>query len=730
MHQRFVLLLALVSVCLAAAPAAQAQRLLTTKGDNFWFGFMDNSIERGIPNLWVFVSVPTPDDGSQPTDSVTVYIRFRVPEEREFDPPYNIKLRSVIVQDTFKVAYGQVYAVVFPTTDNRQGSNHPSGLPNGFRGINKLYPRNYGYRMMNANQYIDGQGNPVQFPQNAINVQATADINVFILNQRPFTTDASIIYPSSVQGSEYYVLAYDETRTTIGGDPTDPTNIRVNWVSQLMVVANDNVEITLEAPSDAALARRRPTETSILLRDGRRLRPGDNVKFRMSQGQTHLIQSNQDLTGCKVYIEGGSSCSGFSLFGGNQCTTVGNQAACDHVVEMILPIRDASTQYIVTGPRLRRTERYRFTAIEDNTEITVNSTPPVTFQLNAGEFVDTAIVTGNRGFAYLVQGSKRFFCTQNGMSLFTDQPGAVTTGWGDPYTLQMPGTEMMFAKSSSVLLLDFPPSRVATDKKWLHYVTILTKTDLVDYLHINGQLEIIDYYQDANPRVPISSLFLPVVNYPEYSWATIIYDIRKMGETGESLLININLKDPAGTRQFDLREGFAAFVVGYNNFDSYGYTAAVGMNAVGQMESTEFRRVMNPCRGDSKGEFWFRTRFGLSSDLPVDLPTDPDNPSQTVQDFTYNFRLERLDGPQGNVVETFENPTVYLVSGILNPNREYPQGLLVRLVGRLGITASPSAILTRPYPARKFLNSRSKNPGRPSGPTRANSATCPTSPKA
>ncbi len=681
MFRRLAVVLALVYASLAVVPAVQAQRLLTTKGDNFWFGFMDNSIERAVPNLWIFVSVPFPDDGSRPTDSVLVYLRFTVPEERSFDPPYDVRLRSVQVFDSFRVAYGQVYSVVFPTTDNRQGSNHPSGLPDRFRGINKLYPRNYGYRLMNANQYIDAQGNSVPFPQNAINIQSTADINVFILNQRPFTTDASIVYPSGVQGSDYYVLAYDETRTTAGGDPTDPTNIRVDWVSQLMVVASDDVEITLEAPSAAALARRRPVEREIRLRDGRRLRPGEKITFRMSQGQTHLIQSNQDLTGCRVYIEGGGSCKGFSLFGGNQCTTVGNQAACDHVVEMILPIRDASNEYIITGPRLRRSERYRFTAIEDSTEVTVHSANPITFRLNTGEFVDTAIVTGRDGFAYRVSGNKPFLTTQNGMSLFTDQPGAVTTGWGDPYMLQMPGTEMMFAKSSSVLLLDFPPSRIATDKKWLHYVTILTQTDLVDYIHINDRLEIINYYGDVNPLVPISSLFKPVFNYEGYSWATIIYDIRKMGETGEPLLININLKDPSGQRQFGLDEGFAAFVVGYNNFDSYGYTAAVGMIQVGQMESSEFRRVMNPCRGDAKGEFWFRTRFGLTSPDLVDLPTDPNDPTPIARDFTYKFRLERLDGENGNVVETIENPQVYLVSGFQNYNPAYPQGLLVRIVG-------------------------------------------------
>lgn len=227
---------------------------------------------------------------------------------------------------------------------------------------------------------------------NAIRAFATSEFAMYLVNRRPFTTDAALALPVDTFNTEYLVSSYNPT-----------------FQSEFTVVAGfDNTTVTI-TPSNPMAGRA----------------AGVPFNITLNRGEGYLAQSagsgggaTRDLTGTSI-----SADRPIGVANGNRCTNVPNNfAACDHLFEVAQPVQTWGLSIPVANLPLRTGGSiYKILASEDNTTVTQDGAPIGT--INAGQFIETAILPGNHVFV----GDKPIYVTQ----FMTGQnaPGNTT---GDP----------------------------------------------------------------------------------------------------------------------------------------------------------------------------------------------------------------------------------------------------------------------------------------------------------
>jgi hypothetical protein len=201
---------------------------------------------------------------------------------------------------------------------------------------------------------------------NAIRASSNQDFVVYAINRRDASTDAALILPASVLGTEHYVSGYTPLFNGVFSvvATTDGTEVEITPTNGMIggYTANSPFTVTL------------------------------------NRGEGFLGQAlnggpTGDLSGTFI-----SSSDPVAVTNGNLCTNVpvGN-TACDHLFEMAHPVYSWTTESIAAPlPNRPFGSIYRVLASEDNTTIERNGSVVAT--INAGEFYESAVEPGAQRF--------------------------------------------------------------------------------------------------------------------------------------------------------------------------------------------------------------------------------------------------------------------------------------------------------------------------------------------
>lgn len=292
-----------------------------------------------------------------------------------------------------------------------------------------------------------------------VHVTAVKPVSVYALNYQPYTSDATLIFPTESLGDLYYVAAYKSL-----------PGLESSYPSQLLVVATANATQIQITPSATTLAGK----------------PA-NVPFNitLNAGQVYQIKAATDLTGTKITTNGNNNCKYFAVFGGSLCTNVGGCAYCDHLYEEMPPVSKWGKDFITVPFKTRSFDVFRVVASQNATTVTIGA---FTINLNAGGFYEA-----NAGNPLYVHADKPIMLTQ--YSIGQECDGAN----GDPFFIVISPVE----QSIDNITFNAFNSSVITN----YYVNVVAKTADVASVLLDG--------------APQSAQFSVVAGNPTFSYAQI-----------------------------------------------------------------------------------------------------------------------------------------------------------------------------------------------------------------
>lgn len=309
-----------------------AQGVKDSKGTDFWVAFLPNIHNLGtsdLDSLYLFISSETPTSGT---------INYTDINGTSFQ--HNFGISDVSTVHKFAVHY----------------SNYE------LRGFNQS-----GSRFSQNNQ------TEIAAPQ-TFHIVSNDEVTVYGFNQADRTSDAFLVLPTDVLGTDYFVLSYPSD----GNTTFFSLDENLSTPSQFVLIASEDNTVV-----DITLSTNRSYKTN-----------SKQLTTTLQRGQAYLVQANitrtqlnDDLTGTKI-----TSSKPVSLFAGHQRATVplnGSGNSRDHLCEQIPPYDTwGNTAFVVpfvpgTNQTDEGRDRYVVLSGEDNNIIYRNNVPA--FTLNKGE---------------------------------------------------------------------------------------------------------------------------------------------------------------------------------------------------------------------------------------------------------------------------------------------------------------------------------------------------------
>lgn len=342
-------------------------------------------------------------------------------------------------------------------------------------------------------------------------IASSGNISVHAFNERFRSADGTVVLPTNALGKDYLVTSHFEVSPI---PPTQASNLNANNESIFLIVAIENdtqIEIT-------------PSATTI---NGNNA----NIPFiiTLNRGQSYQLKARMDLTGSRVRVIGSQAddCKNIAVFGGNKWTSVGEcGSANDHLFQQMYPIGTWGTEYIHIPLAGRSSgELVKILASENNTEIRLNGT--LTATLNAGEF---------RIFNF------RF---DEVVSIRTSLPSAVTVF---SKSQQCNDINKPFYMNGDPFMITYSPNNqrlnslvfnaIQLPSITQHFVTIIVLTDTENETRLDGQA--------------LNNQFSSIPG-TDFSYA--------------------RLGIAQGVHTLSNPDGFIAYVYGFGEIESYGYSA-------------------------------------------------------------------------------------------------------------------------------------------------------------
>jgi hypothetical protein len=202
-----------------------------------------------------------------------------------------------------------------------------------------------------------------------IHVTAADEVTVYGLSRLLATTDACLILPTDVLGTEYIILGYRN-------DPALPASA---LGTEFGVVATENGTTVTITPTVTTGSRAVGVPYSITL----------------NQGNTYqLVNDSQalvDLSGTIVTAD-----KPVAVLGGNKCARIPpGYAACDHIFEQLTPVNTWSKTFLTVPLETRlQGDTFRILAREDSTSVLINGSPAAV--LNRGGFLETILLNSSK----------------------------------------------------------------------------------------------------------------------------------------------------------------------------------------------------------------------------------------------------------------------------------------------------------------------------------------------
>lgn len=348
-----------------------------------------------------------------------------------------------------------------------------------------------------------------------IHITSTGKIAVHAFNERFRSADGTVVLPIGALGRDYYITSHFEILSA-----NVNYNGNIDNESTLLVVATEDdtqIEITTSVNSLSGNVADTPSVITL------------------DRGQSYQIKARADLTGSRVRVigENAEECKKIAVFGGNKWTSVGNCGeANDHLFQQAYPVNTWGTSFVHVGLSGRTSgELVKVVASEDNTEVFVNGTSRGT--VNRGEFLTLEFGMNESG---KIDTSKPSSVSVFSKSMACNQPNTPDSMTGDPFMITYSPSEQ-FLTSLTFNALNLP-SIVN------HYVNVVVKTGSQNSTFLDGQ--------------NIGNRFSPLPGDSDYQYARI----------------NIS----QGVHQLRNLDGFAAYVYGFGQLESYGYAAGAALD--------------------------------------------------------------------------------------------------------------------------------------------------------
>ena len=380
-----------------------------------------------------------------------------------------------------------------------------------------------------------------QTPQ-ALGLQITSTeyVSVYVASRMEFSFDATNVLPITALTGEYMIQDYPAC------DHEDKAD--QNSATFAIVATEDNTNISIV-----------PT---VETRNGNAA--GSTIKATLQKGQVYHVISvdkkGSSFTGTTINAD-----KKIAVFAGDVNTDVpGEASARDLLYEQAMPTAFWGTEFIVTRTMERDADRVRFTALNDNTDITINGIKYAT--INSGQTFEVELGEGNidqsalnkmfTGYDALISGADAHYvktsCPVAAYLYIVSQKyknKESTYDNGDP--------SMVWISPLEQKIKEITFSNFATDKTTDHYVNIITETNNVESVQL----------LDPDGKNIISpSDFQTVPGNTHYSYA------RK--------LLDNSLTSKPVSKRFTLKgkKGLIAHVYGNGEKESYAYS--VGSAAV------------------------------------------------------------------------------------------------------------------------------------------------------
>ncbi len=254
---------------------------------------------------------------------------------------------------------------------------------------------------------------------------------------------------------------------------------------------------------------------------------GTAFDINLNKGEVYQVQSTGDLTGSRVISIGPKK--KIAVFGGATCVQIPNGVvACDHLFEQMFP-NNTLRRNFVTIPYATRTkgDTYRILATRNGTTVNIDGSAPI--NLNAGQFHETLI-----GGASIISSNYPISVAQ-----YSNGTGFDGVTASDPFFIMLSPVEQT-REDITFEVFNLPTITG-------NYVNIAAKTSCVSQITLDG--------------APITGWNTVSFN-PIYSWKQISVS------QGPHRIQSV--KDC----------GFNAYVYGYGNADSYGYSAGVQLDTL------------------------------------------------------------------------------------------------------------------------------------------------------
>lgn len=445
------------------------------------------------------------------------------------------------------------------------------------------------------------------YPQYAVHVYADAPIIVYGVTRYQYTSDGFLALPTSALGKEYIVASYGDV-----GD--NGTSFGQYLPSQTAIVApydGTKVRFTLGGPLH--------TQTT----GG--LTVGETTKETLNRGDVWQFSSfghAADLSGSII-----TATKPIGVISGNFCAYIPlENAACDFISEMELPINTWGTKYHVTPihPRKKNSIVKVFASANDGTRVFRNGKEIGTIPDGGG--------TKGRGWWFIrldeIDLQPWVYSSDKPISVTQFNPGQTYDGvLSDPFQLILTPTEQY----QDEIVFNTPGIRggMGYPDNFINLVYLAT----------------------PQGTIPPDLEFAKVVN-GEFEWKQLRSLSAPPGEPfsddprpdGRKYYAKTLLLPGDGVYRIRAQEPFAAYAYGFSNWDSYGFPTSV---ALADLQVPDTLCPVPEFKMDCEGNIGENSDFGVPA-IVTDEPRDDDENRSNLaliifnkkQSYNYDFEYE------------------------------------------------------------------------------------------
>lgn len=372
--------------------------------------------------------------------------------------------------------------------------------------------------------WTDANQNGKAAPQ-SFRVRADNEIAVYALSQAVKTSDAAMLLPTDVLGTDYYIMSYYTDGRTQVNQFGSTVLERNTTPSQLTVVAAEDGTVITITPSVPVLNGRRTPITAVLQR-------GDAY---LLQADVNTLSLHADLTGTRV-----TSTKPIAVFAGHQRALLPvsstNLSSRDHLFEQMPPVPTWGKQYILapfpspTNITPGADDMYRVVAAYDNTDVRVGGA--LVARLKAGQWYEAPMTA-----AAMLTATHDVLVAQYKRSAQTTE----TAKLSDPFMAIIPPRKQFLRSYVCSNAQAWEEDSVYHQQ----YISVICPTAFIHTVRVDG-----------NPVAESAFRSVPASCY-SYAW----------------------IPTTSGTHGIEAATECGVYVYGYGFANSYGYVGGMAMRS-------------------------------------------------------------------------------------------------------------------------------------------------------